>query len=555
MRPLLFPLLLLSLPLLALGVPSIPPPVGRSAIDLQANIPAAIASEGVDQLTIPPGSYVFSNSSLLISSPKDLRIDAAGATLVFFYGYGVQITGAINLTVVGLVLDADPPNYAQGQVVAIDGDRAGFEATFDDEFLMPDTSLPPFSSPGGSAGCKVSLWDRATRRMLYTTNFLNSSTPGGRSPTSFKIRLKHAQQVAGGLVVGNLVTLFPRKGFTWRCANCSGVVAENVTIWAGGNMGFLEVGGPGGNVYRRVSITRKPGSAGLMALNADGFHSSDVGIGPTLVDSEIAWTGDDFLNIHNKMKIVCRPQLPTCGAGAAGAAGAAGSMGSMGSTAMAIIDPGASFQELRAGDELLFYGLLPGLPHIANQRVGRGIVSSSRRLSSQHPSDAALLSECRGAAKPMMQPPYNVQFVGTVAASLARAQVYVVNFTAPGVPARVGRFDLVNFERRSGAHFEVRGNKFHDSCGSGGRIIGKSINGSLRDNVAARFGGFHVYSEQQWLEGALGIRNVALVNNTVVDARVGDPTHIDVLKGLVNITCEDTVFTVGGVTTNRAVGC
>ena len=77
-------------------------------------------------------------------------------------------------------------------------------------------------------------------------------------------------------------------------------------------MGFLETGGEGGNEYRNVAITRKPGGRGLMALNADGFHSSDVGLGPILKDSIISFTGDDFLNIHNRMKLVCSP-LSTSG--------------------------------------------------------------------------------------------------------------------------------------------------------------------------------------------------------------------------------------------------
>lgn len=57
--------------------------------------------------------------------------------------------------------------------------------------------------------------------------------------------------------------------------NSSGIVAEDVIIYAGGNMGFFEQDGEGGNVYRRVLVVCKPGSQGLMALNADGFHCMD----------------------------------------------------------------------------------------------------------------------------------------------------------------------------------------------------------------------------------------------------------------------------------------
>lgn len=63
------------------------------------------------------------------------------------------------------------------------------------------------------------------------------------------------------------------------------MVAEDVIIHAGGNMGFLEQLGDGGHSYRRVKIVRKPGSTGPMALNADGFHSTSVRVGPTLLSN------------------------------------------------------------------------------------------------------------------------------------------------------------------------------------------------------------------------------------------------------------------------------
>jgi hypothetical protein len=47
-----------------------------------------------------------------------------------------------------------------------------------------------------------------------------------------------------------MVTVFPRRGFTFVSNNSSGLIAEDITIHAGGNMGFVESTGLGGNVYR-----------------------------------------------------------------------------------------------------------------------------------------------------------------------------------------------------------------------------------------------------------------------------------------------------------------
>ena len=148
---------------------------------------------------------------------------------------------------------------------------------------------------------QVRLFDPATRLPLLTLGgFLNASDH--ITGSQYRIHL-HPPGLTDPSAVpeGALVAVYPRRGVTVQLSNSSGVLVEDVTIHAGGNMGFHEQFGEGGNVYRRVAIVRKPGWSGLLALNADGFHSSDVGTGPTLEDSTISFTGDDFVNVHNKV--------------------------------------------------------------------------------------------------------------------------------------------------------------------------------------------------------------------------------------------------------------
>jgi hypothetical protein len=124
----------------------------------------------------------------------------------------------------------------------------------------------------------------------------------------------------------------------------------------------------------------------------------------------------------------------------------------------------------------------------------------------------------------------------------------------PAVTA--SRFNLIGVEQTSGANAVVRGNHVHDACGSGGRIILKTRNSTFTGNVAERFGGLHVYTEQEWLEGDLGLANVRLENNTFVDQYgVASPAHVDVMTGLPNITCTHNTFVVHGKSTFRASGC
>jgi len=246
MRFRLSALVLFFLPYTA-SLPSIPTGPSLEALALQNRITAA--GKG-DVVHIEKGRYVFSNVSLMISGKHDLVLDGSrGVTLVFYYGYGVSIADSSNCTFRDLVLDSFPPNYAQGTLENVNG--TSFTAVFSDDFIPPDTTDPqsPFGRPSGVI--KVAFWNPGTRRMIPIGNqFMAKSTPI-KGAQSWEIWLKGP--VRGALNPGStLVTIFPREGITWDLFNSSQILSENITIHAGGNMGFHEGHGKGGNVYRKV---------------------------------------------------------------------------------------------------------------------------------------------------------------------------------------------------------------------------------------------------------------------------------------------------------------
>jgi hypothetical protein len=542
---------------IAHAVPSVPPPVSANALALQRTLTAAAASSSAAgnpfspgrplAVTVPPGRYTFSDTSLAIAGAANLDVNAHNATFVFYFGHGLVVSDSANVSVRGPTLDADPPNYAQGTVTAVAPDGSGFVASFDPRFIPPDCSVQPFSQPGGLAGAKVMFWDARTRLPLPATqNFMNgsSSAPhgsGGSSDGAWRIDVHNAFGPADAPnrarpPVGALVTVFARRGNTFALTNSSGCLAEDVTVHAGGNMGFLEHLGGGGHTYRRVAIVRRPAGGdgdvgGLMANNADGFHSDSVGRGPALLDSEIAFTGDDHLNVMSRMLVVCE-------------AGNA-------SDALVIVDVSrGGLAAARPGDGLGFYQLIGGPHPGVNPLMGRGVIAAGA-APELVADDAALVRQCDGAAAAMAAPPYSAHLV----VSLQGSPVYRVRFAAPLPPAVAAtRFNLVTLERQSGGGALIRNSSFHDSCGTGGRIILKARNATYEGNVAARFGGLHIYTEQEWLEGDLGLGGVALRNNTFVDQR-GGAVHVDVMAGLPGVTCSGTTFVECGNVTMRASGC
>ena len=487
-----------------------------------------------------------------------IEVDA-GTEFVFYLGFGVQLTNCRNLTFVGngLRLDASPANYAQGTVVEIDG--AAVLVNFDSEFLMPDTRSDAFAKPGGLVGAKVCFWNASTRLMNnFGNQFMRNSTAETQlGPTHWRVQLRSP---AHAVAIGDLVTIFPRRGITWNLMNSSHILTQDVVINAGGNMGFHESLGDGANVYRRVRIGRREGGTGLLALNADGFHSSDVGKGPLLEDSEIAFTGDDFLNIHNRMLVICT--IPAPGE-------------------LILMDvSGGALSDLEAGDKLRFYQLLnqtdmrnhakPDKPYVLCPGAGAAFggaeceVASAAAVNRTDEKERALANFCsvKAVINAMQSPPKRAHLViKSFSSALYRVKLQLQPQPQPQEQGKgQGQgyeydLNLANFERRSSAGAVVRNNHFHDGFSRMGLL--KAIGLAYHGNLVERAHRLHVYNEQEWLEGDLGLRDVILTNNTIVyGSEPAQPMHVVVAPGLPNITCTNTTFRLAnGTTTSRAAGC
>jgi hypothetical protein len=546
----------------ALAEPHGPSGPSAAALALRERLLNAVASRE-PHFRIPQGTFLFSNTTLQITGAANMVIEAEpGTEFIFYFGFGVQLTDCRNLTFIGngLTIDASPANYAQGTVLEIAG--SAVLVNFDVDFLMPDTTAGPFDKPGGLIGAKVCFWNASTRLMNnFGNQFMSNSTPVTQlGSTHWRVQLRSP---ARAVAVGDLVTIFPRRGFSWNLLNSSLIVTQDVVIHAGGNMGFHESLGDGANVYRRVRIGRREGGKGLLALNADGFHSSDVGKGPLLEDSEISFTGDDFLNIHNRMLVICT--IPTPGE-------------------LVLIDvSGGALRHLQTGDKLRFYRLLnqsdmqkklPNKPYALCPGAGAGTAGAGAECNVasvaavNRTEEAALAQFC--SAKPVIDameaPPHNAHLViKGFPATLYRVKLQlqagsahepeVLHPRLHGQPPLAYDLNLANFERRSSAGAIVRNNHFHDGFSRMGLL--KAIGLTYEGNVVERAHGLHVYNEQVWLEGDLGLRDVALANNTIVYGSEPDQhMHVDVAPGLQNITCRDTHFRLGnGTAASLAHGC
>ena len=263
-------------------------------------------------------------------------------------------------------------------------------------------------------------------------------------------------------------------------------------------------------------------------LCRDGFHSDSVGIGPTVVDSEISFTGDDFLNIHNRMQVICKQ---------------------LSSNSLAVIDV-SSLDNVAEGDRFSFWKLQPnckGGCKTMNEKLGEATVMAAHRVH-----DPDLLAECAQTYDLMQAPPFNASLV---LHSLPKT-VHRLTFSEPIPAAAVAtRFNLAQWDSRSSSGAVVARNYFHDGFSRMGLL--KADNMTYINNTCARAGGLHIYAEQEWLEGDLGLSGITLVNNTVIDPTschtlnastcLSGPSHfIQVMTGLKGISCSGNWFQAQG---------
>eukprot|EP00041_Stephanoeca_diplocostata_P021258 m.490641 g.490641 ORF g.490641 m.490641 type:complete len:421 (-) comp21781_c0_seq5:936-2198(-) len=308
---------------------------------------------------------IFGARSLTIASAHPSTSHGVGrnmlptTTLWFSCGKGVHVDASIDVVLQGFIIDYKSACFAQGTLV-----RAVTPTSVDVQFdgvnfplpvgpMFPLPRPPPKSGPPASGiMCKVTFWDPSTLVMIEHGNHIVANISRVTTATQVSENDGQSQESAGNIFridfdmtpllkhldsyKGTYVTVHPRLGLssgtgnpgglTYLITNSSNVTTQDLNIYGGATEAIVEGGGRGGHVYRRVRLIRREQSTmkhhrssvmmnpvlnsvsatptRLLVANADGFHSSCVRVGPTLVDSEISFTGDDALNIHSRMSIV-----------------------------------------------------------------------------------------------------------------------------------------------------------------------------------------------------------------------------------------------------------
>ena len=152
-------------------------------------------------------------------------------------------------------------------------------------------------------GADFEVFDAFNLRFVATTPVLLSFAPG------FGVHFRSSSNVS---VVDWTIDYDPpwtkrTFGVTYQLTNCSDILTEDLTILSAPQMAVTGYNGGGGHIFRRLQFTRSPHAApGTFPLvsSQDAVHFSDLRRGPTVEDSNIGFSGDDFFNVHSTLMMV-----------------------------------------------------------------------------------------------------------------------------------------------------------------------------------------------------------------------------------------------------------
>lgn len=459
---------------LVLLLSSLPFSLSGDPASLQRAVTAAVSS-GAPSVTVAPGIYNFSSgqATLEIVGASNFSLVSGGdVEFIFPPVGGLRVTHALGVSLTGpFVFDAWPPFTTQG--VIKDGVRDGkwfnFTLTLDADYELDPIRFTP---------SRAIFFDPSTRLYLPNQVLAVTSALAAKPLGSGVWRMSVTFSANPTLSVpdGSLCALTPTPGGpVIVIENSTALVATDLTSHAAPGFTLLEIGGGGGHTYTRFNAVRRNGSTRLMVSGADVFHSTAVGAGPTLEDSELSFAADDLFAVHCELGILWRR---------------------VNSTAFYIIDTGGGkygLSRARVGDTLDFYSLTADMG-----KVGASVLSEVSLVT-----NASLIAEAEKAAA-------YIHDVLHVTLRPFSVTLFLMQFRSPLLLNDYAA--LVELPSQCGAGTVVRNSHLHDTNG-GMRLKGSRV--TVENVLLERAYGMRMLPELFWTQSVSS--NITLADNQLRD--------------------------------------
>jgi len=264
---------------------------------------------GKKEIIVPAGQYRVDfkdGAHLVFKKVKDVTIKADGVDLICKQtSCAILIVECENFKIEGLSIDYDPLPFTQGKIVAMSPDKMVHEVEIFDGY--PDTSRISIR--------KYEIFDSNTRRLKTDTYSMSKIEP--ISKTRFKaykhdncIYRKFQNEEVGDIVVCANLSEKGAGGHAIYMSKSKNVELKNFNLYAACAFGFFDYACEN-IVYDTCKVLRRETNdivarenPRVRSLNADGFHSKIAYKGPTYLNCETSWNGDDSIAINGTYHLV-----------------------------------------------------------------------------------------------------------------------------------------------------------------------------------------------------------------------------------------------------------
>lgn len=252
-------------------------------------------------IDIPQGSYLMDTQNgggYTFSNLSNVTINLNGSEIVCNKPSNVfTFSNCSNVTVKGFSVDFDPLIFTQGVITAVDASKMWFEFVVDEGY--PITNITT---------ARTQFFDPATRELKRNsiTTYDGSLTLAAVSGNDRKFRATKAYYWDALEAVGDMVVLScSGSGHAFYMYKCENMQIEDVTLYGAATFAFFE-NETSNSHYLNCKVTLKKNETArpasrLRSSNADGIHSKNAKIGPTIENCEIVYGGDDCIAINGAM--------------------------------------------------------------------------------------------------------------------------------------------------------------------------------------------------------------------------------------------------------------
>ncbi len=251
------------------------------------------ASDG-SIVKVPAGVYK-SDKTITLKGKKDIYIDALGAKLVMgSHVSAIDIRSCENLTLKGLTIDYDPLPFTQAELVSYD------PVTMQGEIALMKgyPRLDEVQHQG-----TVMVFDKASKLWKRDSYGFYGAKFESMGPDRAKISVSAPSDA--NLAAGDLLVIEKRNVAGLNIVLAKNLTLDGLIIQSAPGIAMIGRYCSGQQIIRNVRIEKGPKPAGadcerLYSTGADGLNYAVCRQGPTVLNCDFGFMGDDSINFHGE---------------------------------------------------------------------------------------------------------------------------------------------------------------------------------------------------------------------------------------------------------------